>query len=139
VPATTQHLLRHYRTNMGNWFSPLNIKRHPWSVLHLPIALSAVSELSIWGKTTHARITVFRALLAVSAFTLNHSISPFWQEVGIRNKTLAKSEMKHCLTKELYGPHRAKYQDILVALLSLVSISVGGSIQSVTDEDLTLG
>lgn len=124
VPQSAHHLLRVYRDNMGNWFSPLRSRKPPWSVLHLPIAISTVSELTIWGKASHARITVFRALLAVSAFTLGDISSTYWREVGIRNRSVAQLEMKKCFMKELSGPNKAKYKDTLLALLSLVSISV---------------
>jgi arginine metabolism regulation protein II len=125
VPSSAHHLLRVYRDNMGNWFSPLRTRKPPWSVLHLPIALSTVSELSIWGKASHARIAIFRALLAVSAFTLDDTTSTYWREIGIANRFVAQLEMKQCLMKELSGPSKAKYKDTLLALLSLVSISVG--------------
>ena len=130
LPSSAGFLLRHWRSNMDNWFSPLRIHKHPWKVLHLPIALNTMSELSVWGKSSSAKVTVFRAMLSVSAFTLDRSgigtakDSTFWYELATRNKDLAKGEMKQCFSKELRGPNRAKYKEILVALLSLVSISV---------------
>lgn len=124
VPIAAHILLRHYREHMGIWFSPVRARKNPWSTIHIPIALNTVSELNIWKRASHAKVSVLRSVLAVSAFTLDTEESGFWREVGIRNRTVAKLEMQKCLTKELHGPCRAKYKDTLLALLSLVSISV---------------
>jgi arginine metabolism regulation protein II len=137
VPAFAHHLLRHYRANLGNWFSPLKSRKPLWSVLHLPIALSTVSELNIWGKANHARTTIFRTLLAVSAFTLDGTSSTYWREIGTRNKMVAQLEMKQCLMNELTGPTKAKYKDALLALLSLVSISVRSYASPYIEKKLT--
>jgi hypothetical protein len=130
LPNDTQELLQHWSRNMDSWFPPLRAKKHPWSVLHLPLALSTVAELTVLRKTKHVKISIFRALLSLSAFVLyrcstnTEKRSIYWHQVAGINREVAIQEMKQALLNEIHGLHRAKYKELLVALLSLVSVSV---------------
>jgi hypothetical protein len=130
VPLNAHFLLDHYKAQMGRLFSPLRVRKPPWSVLHLPNALSTLSELSLWGKTSHAKHSLFYSLLAVSAFNLDRielglpSTSNFWWAVGEAYSEMAEREMQRCLANELLGLQKSKYKEILMALMTMVTISV---------------
>lgn len=130
VPENANFLLSHYKEQMGRLFSPIRVKKPPWAVLHLPCATATVSELTIWGKASHAKISLLRAILAVSAFNLDRihyglpEQSTFWWNVGDKNREIAKREVQLCLSTEIEGPEKSKYKEILMALLSMVTISV---------------
>lgn len=125
VPADAEFLITYYRDNMGNWFSPLHSSKHPWAVLHLPVALTTLSELTLWGETKHARAAIFHSLLSLSAFTLApDDDSGYWRTVASQCRAVARERMKESLASEFDGPSKAKYKDMLLAFLTLISISV---------------
>ena len=125
IPSDAYFLITHWRNNMGNWFSPLHSSKHPWIILHLPVALITLSELQVWGETKHARAAILYSLLSLSAFTLAPSNeSGYWRNAGLQSRAIARAKMKESLASEFDGPGKAKYKEILLAFLTLISISV---------------
>jgi arginine metabolism regulation protein II len=130
IPANATYLLHHYKAQMDRLFSPLRVRKPPWAVLHLPAAMSAVGDLTVWGRTSHAKASLFYAVLAVSAFNLDRieygipGNSNYWWYIGECNRERARREMKQCLASEIQGPGKSKYKEILMGILSMVTISV---------------
>ncbi|KAM5379640.1 hypothetical protein ACJZ2D_003834 [Fusarium nematophilum] len=123
-------LLEHYRSQTGKLFSPLRVRKSAWSVLHFPRALAALSELSIFKKAKHANTSLFYSILAVSAFNWDNihcdekGSSTFWRSVGEGFRRRARRELEWTCETELVGEASSKYKDILIAVLTMVTISV---------------
>ncbi|KKF95609.1 Arginine metabolism regulation protein II [Ceratocystis platani] len=115
---------------MGKIFSPLRSQKPPWSILHFPRALSAFSELAVFKKINHAHAALFYAILAVSAFNwdnLNRSYkskSTYWRCVGGEFWRCAKRQLELSGEAEFFGESKAKYKDILMSMLTMVTIAV---------------
>lgn len=127
--ASTQFLLDHYRFQTDKLFSPLRTRKPPWAILHYPSALSAFSELTLFSKTSHARSALLHSVLAVSAFNWDKintasNYSDFWWSMGDKLRQNAKKELQLTCSSELSGDKRAKYKEILMAMLNMVTISV---------------
>ncbi|PHH50092.1 Arginine metabolism regulation protein II [Ceratocystis fimbriata CBS 114723] len=126
----SQFLLNHYKSQMGKIFSPLRSQKPPWSILHFPRALSAFSELAVFKKINHAHAALFYAVLAVSAFNwdnLNRSYkskSTYWRCVGGEFWLCAKRQLELSGEAEFFGESKAKYKDILMSMLTMVTIAV---------------
>ncbi|KAI5460374.1 fungal-specific transcription factor domain-containing protein [Mariannaea sp. PMI_226] len=130
VSSHAHFLLEHYKSQTGKLFSPLRVRKPPWSILHLPRALSALSELSIFKKTKHAHTSLFYSVLAVSAFNWDNihrdqiDSTTYWRNVGQGFWHAAKKELELTCETELSGEKSSKYKDILMAVLTMVTISV---------------
>ncbi|KAF7553141.1 hypothetical protein G7Z17_g3850 [Cylindrodendrum hubeiense] len=123
-------LLQHYKSQMGKLFSPLRVRKSPWSILHFPRALSALSELTIFNKTKHAPMSLLYSILAVSAFNWDNiyreqpNSTTYWRNVGEGFWRGAKKELEWTCETELTGEKSSKYKDILMAILTMVTITV---------------
>ena len=130
APRDAWFLLSHYRDTIIPILSPLKYsKTSPWKVLHLPGAMNALAEMTMGSRGNHARTAFLYAILATSAFGLLRSSSAgteHWQELGNLYQTLAQQELKLSLSQETTksGPKRAKYKEILLATLSMATVSV---------------
>ncbi|KAK1517750.1 uncharacterized protein CCOS01_12007 [Colletotrichum costaricense] len=84
LPETTFFLLDHYKSNMLDSFTPKRNRCPPWKFLHLPSALQAVSEISIWGSTDPVKTSLLYGILSVCAYNLeassnaNGEVAGFW-------------------------------------------------------------
>jgi hypothetical protein len=130
ISPNTHYLLDHYKSGMGRLFSPLRTHKAPWAMLHFPRVLTVLSELSVFKMTSHAKSSLFHGILSVSAFNLDKlrleqtGTSNYWWAVGENFRDRAKLELGYSCNTELSGEHRAKYKDILMAILTVVTISV---------------
>jgi arginine metabolism regulation protein II len=130
VTPNTHFLLKHYKSVMGKLFSPLRVHKAPWAIIHFPRVLAILSELSLFKKTTHAKSSLFYGILSVSAFNIDKvslqqtGTSNYWWAVGEHFRDRAKKELGRSCDTELCGEERAKYKDILMAILTMVTISV---------------
>ncbi|EEU37433.1 uncharacterized protein NECHADRAFT_101978 [Fusarium vanettenii 77-13-4] len=130
VSSHAHFLLEHYKSQMGKLFSPLRVRKSPWSILHFPRALSALSELSIFKRTKHAHTSLFYSVLAVSAFNWDNihrqqkDSTTYWRNVGEGFRRGARKELERTCETELAGEKSSKYKDILMAILTMVTISV---------------
>ncbi|KAJ5413718.1 fungal-specific transcription factor domain-containing protein [Penicillium cosmopolitanum] len=130
VSPTTHFLLRHYRAQAGKLFSPRRVHKSPWDIMHLPRVLSIFSELSVFNKSTHAETALFYGTLAVSAFNFDRlgleqdGSSDYWWVFGERLRHKAKVELGRSFDTEISGGGKSKYKDILMAILTMVTISV---------------
>ncbi|KAH8738301.1 fungal-specific transcription factor domain-containing protein [Ilyonectria robusta] len=132
-PSISTHanfLLQHYKAQTGTLFSPLRVRKSPWSILHFPRALSALSELNIFNKTKHAPMSLLYSVLAVSAFNWDNicreqkNSTTYWRNVGEGFWRGAKKELEWTCETELAGEKSSKYKDILMAILTMVTITV---------------
>ncbi|TDZ15265.1 hypothetical protein Cob_v011783 [Colletotrichum orbiculare MAFF 240422] len=54
-------LLDYYKSQMGKLFSPIRVRKPPWSMLHFPRAVAAFSELSVFKTARHAHVALLHA------------------------------------------------------------------------------
>ena len=130
VSAHAHFLLDHYKSQMGILFSPLHARKPPWSILHFPRALSALSELNVFKEARHAHTALLYSVLAVSAFNWDNihremkDGSTYWRNVGEGFRHGARKELEWACETELAGEKCSKYKDILMAILTMITISV---------------
>lgn len=137
-----QSLLRHFKQNVITRFSSLPItSKSPWEIISFAEAVNTLAHLSFLGTTTvtHAKKANLFAITAMSALHLskNPLLDTQYDQSGpneqgwdefIQYSTLeAKRCLQASLKQELHGPHKAKYKDQLMGILSLMALSVRDS------------
>lgn len=127
IPPQAAELLRYFKEDVISLSFPLkNCRQCPWQTVHLPAAMSAFAELSIHHTTSHTRLSLFYSLLSASClhkYTRGQSTGDL--EISAKRfKEIAKRNLELALNEEVVGPKRAKYKEILIAVLSLVMLSV---------------
>ncbi|PYI09198.1 hypothetical protein BO78DRAFT_439325 [Aspergillus sclerotiicarbonarius CBS 121057] len=117
---------------MVAFFTPARVKSSsPWETIYIPSLFSTVGEIELSGNSTNARVSLLFAILAVSAFSLDGrfgSTGPAikdWHALGELYRGRATKRLK-CSLQDLSSgrPKKEKYKDILMALLSMVTICV---------------
>lgn len=135
IPSDVRFLLDHFAEQYVDIVSLIKNQKSPWRILHLPSALSTFGELVIWRTPDHFRISLFYAILALSAFHLDRLSGSsdgagHWWAVGTSHYMRARSELRKGLSLEANGTKQAKYKDILMALLTMVTVCVSSSLRS---------
>lgn len=127
IPPLAPDLLRYFKDNVVSLSFPLkNCRKCPWQAIHLPSAMSTFAELSIYQAASHTRLSLFYSLLAASCLHM-YARDQSAVEVdvsGKRFKEMAKQHLESALNEEVLGSKRAKYKEILMAVLSMVMLSV---------------
>lgn len=132
VPPSSGFLLSHYKEHIGKLFSPLRVRKSPWEVLHYHGAVSAHSALCLPNKTSHAKVALFYAVLSVSAYHFDNTklrssasgTTDLWWVLGEGFQRQAQLQLEKSCNTELDGAGKAKYKDLLMAILTMVTISV---------------
>ncbi|KAH6950383.1 fungal-specific transcription factor domain-containing protein [Ilyonectria sp. MPI-CAGE-AT-0026] len=130
LPDTTYFLLDHYKTNMLASFSPKQNPYPPWKVLHLPSALQAVSEISIWGSADHVRTSLLYSILALCAFNLDASSNPkldsttFWRLKATAYCQIAQEQLRLATTSNADEQRPGGIDELVIATVSMNTISV---------------
>ncbi|EXJ76879.1 hypothetical protein A1O3_10524 [Capronia epimyces CBS 606.96] len=125
-------LLDRYQHTLVPYFVPVRIRaKSPWETLHIPKVHETLGEVMVRGDGGNARLALTFAVLGASAFHLdilrprtNAVAGPLWRVLGDRYRVRAKSRLKSCLRNISSGKKEEDYKDVLVALLSMVTISV---------------
>ncbi|KAH8424022.1 fungal specific transcription factor domain-containing protein [Aspergillus melleus] len=129
-PGDSWLLLANYRDKVVPLLSPLNPSaKSPWHHLILPCAMNTMAEMTMGGTTSHARSALLHALLATSAshIQLSSFTSPedSWNLTSHYYKQRARHDLRRCLQEEASSRvKKAKYKDILMALLSMAILNV---------------
>jgi arginine metabolism regulation protein II len=127
-------LLKHFRDIVIPQFAPLpSHSKSPWEVLNWSGAVQTHSDMTYLMSTTvnHANKANLYAILACSAYSIekakiypaglsNEKTSRILEYVGTR----AKCHMQESLRTETSGPSKAKYKEQLMAILSLIALTV---------------
>ncbi|KAF7618016.1 hypothetical protein AFLA_006923 [Aspergillus flavus NRRL3357] len=127
IPSQAPKLLRYFKENIISLSFPLkNCRKCPWQAIHLPTAMSTYAELSIQQTASHTRLSLFYSLLAASCL---HMLSRNPNAVDFNTsskgyKEIAKQHLELALNEEVLGPRRAKYKELLMAVLSMVMLSI---------------
>lgn len=131
----TKMLLDHYRHTMVTFFTPARVEaKSPWEAIYIPSLLSTVGEIGLAGDSSNAKVSLLFAVFAISAFSQSQSSSPAeqgyqdWNALGELYRERASRRLKQSLFNLSHDKaKKEKYKDILMALLSMVTICVGFS------------
>ncbi|PSK55431.1 hypothetical protein B9Z65_2820 [Elsinoe australis] len=125
VPQDSVFLLKHYGTIVITLLTPFRHSKTPWHVLFLPHAKQCLAGLTLEESLDHASLSAFYGTLAISALSLGGvSQSQMWLERGMEFKQRAREHTRIMLKTAYDMPKRAKYKSILIALLTMVRISI---------------
>ena len=131
IPPDAFFLLEHYRLKVIHQYSPKTqpVKKTPWQVLHLPSAMNTLGEMTMWQYTNRTKSALFYAILAISAFHLENVsedeiTANHWKQTATNYKEKAMKHLQKALREEVEGPSKAKYKEMLMAILSMVTICV---------------
>ncbi|KAK2798185.1 hypothetical protein FQN51_007871 [Onygenales sp. PD_10] len=134
--STAKLLLDHYPNAMVARFTPARMQsKSPWEILFVPNILSTLGEISLSGDSSNAKVSLLFAVFAISAFSLDimfpsgrETKSLDWHAVGKRYRERATKRLQMSLRDLSMGPQKKeKYKNVLMPLLSMVTISVGHS------------
>lgn len=125
VPQEAVFLLRHYASAVISLMTPLCHSKTPWHVLFIPHTKSCLAALALGDDMNDASLCAFYGTLAISAFSLGGvSKSQIWREKATLYKQQAQQHAKMMLMTAYNIPKIAKYKSILMALLTMVQVSL---------------
>ncbi|GAV29371.1 hypothetical protein PMKS-002853 [Pichia membranifaciens] len=127
VHPMARYLLNYYIEDVADMMTVIPLAKNPWKFIYFPRALMAVGELASLGRTSNARNGLLNALLAVSAFNLQSKFvrgsdeMKYYVDLGIQLRRQANEFVDRCMEEDILSQ---KYKDVLVAVLSMVTIDV---------------
>lgn len=137
VPHDAVFLLKHYSTVVLRSLSPFRHSKTPWHILFIPHAKSCLAALTLGEQLDHADLCLFFGTLAIGAFSLGGiSQSEMWLEQGKFYGEQANKQMRRMLNTAYDFPKTAKYKSILMAILTMVHISMFAGNQKQTERHL---
>jgi arginine metabolism regulation protein II len=93
--------------------------------------MAALAEIMIYGEARSlAKMALFYALLSISSFHVgvaersSSERSLYWYEKGISHKAKSEHYLRSSLNPKLSKTSRGKYKEVLMSLLSMVTIGV---------------
>ncbi len=134
VPQDAASLLKHYTTTVITLLTPLRHTKTPWHVLFIPHIKHCLAALTLGEQLDHASATAFYGSLAISAFSLGGvSRSLMWRDRGNSYKQRAREHARLMLKTAYDILKTAKYKAILMALLTMVQLSMFAGTREQTD------
>ena len=125
LPQDAVLLLNHYTTTVIKSLTPFRHTKTPWHILFLPHAKSCLAALMLGEHLDHASLTAFCGTLAMSAFSLGGlSRSAVWLKQGKRYEHQARNYARLMLRTAYDIPKVSKYKSILMALMTMVQLSL---------------
>lgn len=127
IHPMARYLLNYYIEDVADMMTVIPLAKNPWKSIYFPRAIMAIGELASLGKTSNARHGLLNALLAVSAFNLQSKFvrgsdeMKYYVSLGIQLRKQAAFFVSKCLEDDILTQ---KYKDVLVAVLSMVTIDV---------------
>ena len=134
IPHDVVFLLKHYASAVISLMTPLRHSKTPWHVLFIPHAKNCLAALALNDEMSHACLCAFYGTLAISAFSLGGlSRSQTWLEKAMMYKQEARKHARMMLMTAYDVPKVAKYKSILMALLTMVQVSMFSGNRSETE------
>ncbi|KAK7403728.1 hypothetical protein QQX98_010500 [Neonectria punicea] len=129
--ATIRLLLDRYQHTLVPYFSPARIRsKSPWEALHIPKVHETLGEVMVRGDAGNSKVSLLFAVLSASAFHLGilgpspDEVTSSWRMIGESYRDRAKARLKMSLQILSSGQREEDYKDVLMALLSMVTICV---------------
>lgn len=118
-------LLRHYRESVTTSQTPVQSDKTPWHILFFAHAKDAFATMSLAQTPDHASISVFYAILSISAFSYRmDSESQRWHRLANHYRQKAQGYLQRTWLEAFSYPKKIKYKAILMALLAIFQVSV---------------
>lgn len=125
VPHNAVYLLKHYSNTVLGLLTPFRHGKTPWHILFLPHSKSTLAALTLGERIDHASLGAFYGTLAISALSLGGIFnSGRWQEEGQSYVKMATDQTQQMLNAAYTVTKTAKYKSILIALLTMLQISI---------------
>ncbi|RAL04520.1 Zn(II)2Cys6 transcription factor [Aspergillus ibericus CBS 121593] len=127
APPDAPLLLAAYRNHVTALFSPIQLEKSPWSMLYVPPAMETLALLTMGELANNTRMSIFYAILAISAFTQRlstaRSATEYWQRQAETFAVEAQNHLKRALHDASSSVKKTKYKDVLIALLCMNTVS----------------
>lgn len=127
APDDSNFLLSHYRNNIVHLFSPIYSHKTPWQIMHVPNSMETLGQLAMGELAPNARMCIFYALLATTAFSLRAGNTPEsslqWQRKAEIYTGHAQMYLKLAFQDISSASKKVKYKDMLMALLCMATVS----------------
>lgn len=125
IPEHAVFLLKHYSTTVLNLLTPFRHTKTPWHILFIPHVKNCLAGLTLGEQLDHASLSAFYGTLAISALSIGGvSGSQMWLEQGRAFQQLAREHTREMLKMAYEAPKGAKYKSILMALITMVQVSM---------------
>lgn len=125
IPEHAVFLLKHYSTTVLNLLTPFRHTKTPWHILFIPHVKNCLAGLTLGEQLDHASLSAFYGTLAISALSIGGvSESQMWLQQGRAFQQLAREHTREMLKVAYRGPKSAKYKSILMALITMVQVSM---------------
>lgn len=125
VPQDAVFLIKHYASAVISLMTPLCHSKTPWHVLFIPHTKACLAALALGDDMSDASLCAFYGTLAISAFSLGGvSRSQIWSEKAVAFNQQAQYYAKSMLMSAYDIPKVAKYKSILMALLTMVQVTM---------------
>jgi hypothetical protein len=125
VPRDAVLLMKHYATTVLRGMTPYRHSKTPWHILFLPYVKGYLAALTLGEYMDQASLCAFYGTLSISASSMggiHNSIK--WLERGTTYKQKACVHCQVMLNTAYDMPKKAKYKSILMALLTMVQLSI---------------
>lgn len=125
IPEHAVFLLKHYSTTVLNFLTPFRHTKTPWHILFIPHVKNCLAGLTLGEQLDHASLSAFYGTLAISALSIGGvSESQLWLQQGRAFQQLAREHAREMLKVAYKAPKSAKYKSILMALITMVQVSM---------------
>lgn len=134
---TIRLLLDRYQNTLVPYFAPARIHvKSPWEALHIPKVHETLGEVILRGDAGNSKVCLLFAVLGASAFhldilrTSSDEVTPPWRVIADSYRARAKARLKTSLQSLSPGKKQEDYKDVLLALLSMVTVCVSPNMLS---------
>ena len=118
-------LLKHYADSLIPSLTPFRHTKTPWHILFLPDAMITMTAITIGNEVDNASLTNLYGILAISALDLHHrSLSQKWDNIASDFRSHAQAHVTKVLERAFDLPKSLKYKTAILALLTMVQLSV---------------
>ena len=134
IPQSAWFLIQHYTSSVLRSLSPFDHKKTPWDALFMPVVKLCIAGLKLQESLDDATLCVFYGTLAISALSLGGRWpSQGWVQKSNAYRWRALEHMKAARQPALHGIKKAKYKTQLMALLTMVQLSIASGNRNDTE------
>ncbi|RMZ89211.1 hypothetical protein DV736_g3560, partial [Chaetothyriales sp. CBS 134916] len=117
-------LLKNYLESVINSQTPVQSDKTPWHTLFFAHAKDAYATMILANAPDHASLSVFYAILAISAFShRTSSESQRWHQLANQYRAKAKGYLQRAWLDAFCIPKNIKYKAVLMGLLAMIQVS----------------
>ncbi|KAK5102615.1 hypothetical protein LTS08_003415 [Lithohypha guttulata] len=125
-------LLKHYVETVIPMLTPMRHHKTPWHVLFLPFTKQTLATITIGQDADSPSLTTFFGTLALSALSLI-SQDERWTALAQLFQSRARECLQDTLNDALSSPKHFKYKHIIMAMLTMIQLSMADGSWDETD------